>query len=186
MNVIETKLPGVLMLAPVVFGDERGYFLEMWSAKRYEDVGIPGPFVQDNVSFSRKGTLRGLHFQYPQCQGKLVQILSGEVVDIAVDIRVGSPTFGQWVAEVLSERNHRQMYIPPGFAHGYCVTSETALFSYKCTDFYNPQTEGGIIWNDPDLAIDWPVDEPVLSPKDRVCRRLKDIPPDKLPPFEEL
>lgn len=186
MNVIETKLPGVLILEPVVFGDERGYFLETWSATRYEDAGIPGPFVQDNISFSRKGILRGLHFQYPQSQGKLVQILSGEVVDVAVDIRVGSPTFGQWVAEVLSGTNHRQMYAPPGFAHGYCVTSETALFSYKCTDFYNPETEGGIIWDDPDLGIDWRVHEPVLSPKDAGYGRLKDIGRDELPPFGEL
>ena len=186
MNVKETKLPGVLILEPDVYGDERGYFLETWSATRYEDAGIPGPFVQDNASFSRKGILRGLHFQYPQSQGKLVQILSGEVVDVAVDIRAGSPTFGEWVGEVLSGTNHRQMYVPPDFAHGYCVTSETALFSYKCTDFYNPETEGGIIWNDPDLGIDWPVDDPILSPKDAGYRRLKDIPRDKLPPFGEL
>ncbi|MEA3226339.1 MAG: dTDP-4-dehydrorhamnose 3,5-epimerase, partial [Planctomycetota bacterium] len=180
MNVIETKLPGVLVLEPDVFGDERGFFLETWSATRYEDAGIPGPFVQDNAAFSRKGILRGLHFQYPQSQGKLVQILSGEVVDVAVDIRVGSPTFGQSVSALLSETNHKQMYVPPGFAHGYCVTSETALFSYKCTDFYNPATEGGIIWNDPDLGIGWPIDKPVLSPRDTGYRRLKDIPRDKL------
>ena len=186
MNVIETKLPGVLILEPDVFGDERGFFLETWNAKRYSDAGIPGPFVQDNASFSRKGTLRGLHFQYPQSQGKLVQILSGEVVDVAVDIRVGSPTFGQWVGEVLSETNHRQLYIPAGFAHGYCVTSETALFSYKCTDFYNPAAEGCVNWNDPDLAIDWPVAEPILSLKDADCPRLKDIPEDRLPRYGEL
>ena len=183
MNVKETKLPGVLVLEPDVFGDDRGFFLETWSASRYEDAGIPGPFVQDNVSFSRKGILRGLHFQHPQSQGKLVQILSGEVVDVAVDIRAGSPTFGQWISEVLSETNHRQMYVPPGFAHGYCVTSETALFSYKCTDFYNPATEGGIIWNDPDLGIDWPTEQPALSGKDMDYPRLKDIPRDRLPPF---
>lgn len=186
MNVKETKLPGVLIVEPNVFGDERGFFLETWSATRYEEAGIPGPFVQDNTSFSRKGILRGLHFQHPHSQGKLVQILSGEVVDVAVDIRAGSPTFGQCVSEVLSGTNHRQMYIPPGFAHGYCVTSETALFSYKCTDFYNPATEGGIIWNDPDLGIDWPTDEPILSAKDSDYPRLKDIPLDRLPPFGEL
>ena len=183
MNVRETKLPGVLLLEPDVFGDERGFFMETWSATRYEQVGIPGPFVQDNASSSSKGILRGLHFQHPKAQGKLVQILSGEVVDVAVDIRAGSPTFGQWISEVLSGTNHRQMYIPPGFAHGYCVTSETALFSYKCTDFYNPATEGGVIWNDPDLGIDWPTAEPVLSAKDMSFSRLKDIPQDKLPPF---
>ena len=186
MNIEETKLPGVLILEPDVFGDDRGFFMETWSAPRYEAAGILDPFVQDNVSFSGKGILRGLHFQHPKSQGKLVQILSGEVVDVAVDIRAGSPTFGQWISEVLSGKNHRQMYIPPGFAHGYCVTSETALFSYKCTDFYSPATESGIIWNDPDLAIDWPVDEPLLSPKDTGYPRLKDIPLDRLPPFGEL
>jgi len=186
MNVKETKLPGVLIVEPDVFADERGFFLETWSTTRYEEAGIPGPFVQDNVSLSGRGILRGLHFQYPQSQGKLVQILSGEVVDVAVDIRADSPTFGQWVSEVLSGTNHRQMYVPPGLAHGYCVTSETALFSYKCTDFYNPATENGIIWNDPDLGIDWRVDEPLLSPKDAGYPRLKDISRDKLPPFGQL
>jgi dTDP-4-dehydrorhamnose 3,5-epimerase len=186
MNVIETKLPGVLILEPKVFGDERGYFLETWRSTRYEDAKIRGPFVQDNISFSRKGILRGLHFQYPQAQGKLVQVLSGEVVDIAVDVRIGSASFGQWTGERLSDTNHRQMYIPPGFAHGYCVISETALFSYKCTDFYNPATEIGIIWNDPDLNIDWPIAEPVLSPKDASYPKLKDLPREKLPHFGRL
>ncbi|MHC4432252.1 MAG: dTDP-4-dehydrorhamnose 3,5-epimerase [Planctomycetota bacterium] len=183
MDVKETKLSGLLVVEPDVFADKRGFFLETWSATRYEQAGIPGPFVQDNASFSVKGILRGLHFQHPQSQGKLVQVLSGEVVDVAVDIRVGSPTFGQWVSEVLSGANHRQMYVPPGFAHGYCVTSETALFAYKCNDFYNPATEGGIVWNDPDLGIDWPVHEPILSPKDAGHPRLKDIPQDRLPTF---
>lgn len=183
MNVKETKLAGVLVLEPNVFSDERGFFLETWKSTRYENAGIGGPFVQDNVSFSKKGVLRGLHFQYPQSQGKLVQVLSGEVVDIAVDVRVGSSTFGHWVSEVLSDANHRQIYIPPGFAHGYCVTSQTAVFSYKCTDFYNSATESGIIWNDPDLNIDWPIKEPVLSPKDANYSRLKDLSPDKLAHF---
>jgi dTDP-4-dehydrorhamnose 3,5-epimerase len=186
MNAKETKLPGVLVLEPNVFSDERGFFLETWNSTRYENVDIRGPFVQDNASFSRKGVLRGLHFQYPQSQGKLVQVLSGQVVDVAVDIRVGSPTFGHWISEVLSDANHRQIYIPPGFAHGYCVTSETAVFSYKCTDFYNPATEGGIIFNDPDLKIDWPTRQPVLSTKDANYPRLKDIPQDKLPHFQGL
>lgn len=186
MKVKETKLPGVLVLEPEVFSDERGFFLETWSSTRYENVDIRGPFVQDNVSFSRKGVLRGLHFQYPQSQGKLVQVLSGRVVDVAVDIRVGSPTFGHWISEVLSDANHRQMYIPPGFAHGYYVTSETAVFSYKCTDFYNPTTESGIIFNDPDLNIDWSTRQPVLSTKDANYPRLKDLPHDKLPHFQRL
>jgi len=183
MNVKETKLAGVLVLKLDVFSDERGFFLETWNSTRYEDAGIPGPFVQDNVSFSKKGILRGLHFQHPQSQGKLVQVLSGQVVDVAVDIRVGSPSFGQWLSEVLSDSNHKQMYIPPGFAHGYCVMSDTAVFSYKCTDFYNPTAENGIIWNDPDLNIDWPIKEPVLSPRDAKSLRLKDLQPEKLPHF---
>ena len=173
-------------MEPDVFSDERGFFLETWNSTRYEVAGIKGPFVQDNVSFSPKGVLRGLHFQYPQSQGKLVQVLSGEVLDVAVDIRKDSPTFGQWISEVLSDVNHRQMYIPSGFAHGYCVTSETAIFSYKCTDFYNPRCEGGIIWNDPDINIDWPMEEPILSPKDTDYPRLKDIRPEKLPQVGSL
>ena len=186
MNVKETKLPGVLILEPKVFPDDRGYFLETWNSTRYEQVGIPGLFVQDNISFSKKGILRGLHFQYPQSQGKLIQVLSGEVMDIIVDIRVGSPTYSQWIGEVISESNHRQIYVPPGFAHGYCVTSETALFSYKCTDFYNPATEHGIIWNDPDIRIEWPIAQPVLSPKDEAYSRLKDLRPENLPQFEGI
>jgi dTDP-4-dehydrorhamnose 3,5-epimerase len=186
MNVIETKLPGVLVLEPDVFSDDRGFFLETWSSTRYEELGIKGPFVQDNVSFSKKGTLRGLHFQYPQSQGKLVQVLAGKVVDVAVDIRQDSPTFGKWVDEVLSNANHKQMYIPPGFAHGYCVTSETAVFSYKCTDFYDPRSEGGIIWNDPDINIAWLMEEPILSSKDADYPRLKDIRPEKLPHMGSL
>lgn len=186
MNIKETKLTGVLILEPKVFTDDRGYFLETWNNTRYEQAGIPGPFVQDNISFSKKGILRGLHFQYPQSQGKLIQVLSGEVVDVVVDIRVGSPTYGQWIGEVLSESNHRQMYVPPGFAHGYCVTSEAALFSYKCTDFYNPATEHGIVWNDPDIGIEWPIAQPVLSPKDAVYPRLKDLRPKNLPQFGRI
>ena len=186
MNVNETKLLGVLILEPKVFPDDRGYFLETWNSTRYEQAGIPGPFVQDNISFSTKGILRGLHFQYPQSQGKLIQVLSGEVMDIVVDIRVGSPTYSQWIGEVLSESNHRQMYVPPGFAHGYCVTSETAHFSYKCTDFYNPATEHGIIWNDPDIGIEWPIAGPILSPKDKAYPRLKDLEHKNLPQFGRI
>ncbi len=183
MNVRQTELPGVLILEPQVFGDQRGYFLETWSSTRYGDARIAGPFVQDNVAFSYKGVLRGLHFQHPRSQGKLVQALSGEVFDVVVDVRAGSPTFGRWVAGRLSEENHRQIYIPPGLAHGYCVVSETALFSYKCTDFYSPASEMGIIWNDPDLNIDWPIAAPVVSAKDACCPRLRDIPERNLPRF---
>lgn len=173
-------------MEPKVFTDDRGYFFETWNSTHYEQSGIPGPFVQDNISFSKKGILRGLHFQYPQSQGKLIQVLSGEVLDVVVDIRAGSPTYGQWVGEVLSESNHRQMYVPPGFAHGYCVTSEAALFSYKCTDFYNPATEHGIIWNDPDIGIEWPIAQPVLSTKDAVYLGLKDLRPENLPQFGRI
>jgi dTDP-4-dehydrorhamnose 3,5-epimerase len=186
MNVKETKLPGVLIFEPDVFSDERGFFLETWNSTRYEKAGIKGPFMQDNVSFSKRGVLRGLHFQYPQSQGKLVQALSGEVVDVAVDIRKGSPTFGQWISEILSAANHKQMYIPSGFAHGYCVISETAFFSYKCTDFYDPASESGIIWNDPDINIDWLIEEPILSSKDADYPKLKDIRAEKLPHVESL
>jgi len=186
MNIKETKLAGVLILEPKVFSDDRGYFFETWNSTRYEQAGITGPFVQDNISFSKKGVLRGLHFQYPQSQGKLIQVLSGEVVDVVVDIRAGSPTYGQWIGEVLSESNHRQIYVPPGFAHGYCVTSEAALFSYKCTDFYNPATEHGIIWNDPDIGIEWPTEQPEMSTKDAVYPGLKDLGPENLPQFGRI
>lgn len=186
MKISETKLPGVLIFEPKVFSDERGFFLETWSEKRYRQAGITLSFVQDNTSFSQKGTLRGLHYQHPQSQGKLVQVLSGEVLDVSVDIRVGSPTFGKSVAVILTESNHKQMYIPPGFAHGFCVTSETALFSYKCTDYYNVSLEGGILWNDPDLGIEWPIEEPILSAKDSNCPLLKDIPAESLPQYGSL
>lgn len=181
MDINQTELPGVIIFEPKVFTDSRGFFVETWSQGRYAHAGIPQTFVQDNVSFSKKGVLRGLHFQYPGCQGKLVMVLSGEVLDVAVDIRTDSPTFGKWVSAVLSRDNHRQMYVPAGFAHGFCVLSETALFLYKCTTSYNPSAEGGIIFNDPDLAIDWPIKEPVLTPKDLSLPLLKNIPHDKLP-----
>ncbi|SDF71696.1 dTDP-4-dehydrorhamnose 3,5-epimerase [Sporolituus thermophilus] len=180
MKVTETKLPGVLLIEPDVYEDSRGYFLETWNAARYKQYGLPEKFVQDNLSFSRRGVLRGLHFQNPNPQGKLVYVIQGEVFDVAVDIRPGSPTFGQWVGVTLSSDNKRQLYIPEGFAHGFCVMSEAALFAYKCTDFYNPKAEGGIIWNDPDIGIEWPVQEPVLNEKDKACPHLRDIPPERL------
>lgn len=186
MNISDTELPGVLIFEPEAFSDERGFFLETWRENQYRQAGITLSFVQDNVSFSQKGILRGLHYQHPQSQGKLVQVLSGEVLDAAVDIRVGSPTFGKSVGVILTESNHKQMYIPPGFAHGFCVTSETALFSYKCTDYYNASSEGGILWNDPDLGIDWPIEEPILSAKDANYPLLKDIPAESLPQYGNL
>jgi dTDP-4-dehydrorhamnose 3,5-epimerase len=191
MKVTKTKLPEVLVIEPDAFGDARGWFIETFSQKRYEQAirqcspqAVPNlSFVQDNASFSAKNVLRGLHYQFPHSQGKHVQVLSGEVFDVAVDIRVGSPTFGKWVGETLSSSNHKQLYIPPGFAHGYCVLSKTALFSYKCTDYYSPADEGGIIYNDPDIAIAWPVEKPLVSKKDAAYTCLKDIPKNKLPLF---
>jgi dTDP-4-dehydrorhamnose 3,5-epimerase len=176
VNVIQTELPGVLLLEPKRFGDDRGFFMEMFHAKRYADAGITGPFVQDNFSRSAKGILRGLHFQEPNPQGKLVQVLAGAVYDVAVDVRRGSPTFGKWVGVELSADNRRQLWVPAGFAHGFCVLSESADFHYKCTDVYSPTTERGIAWNDPDLGIPWPVTSPLLSPKDSAAPRLKDAP----------
>jgi dTDP-4-dehydrorhamnose 3,5-epimerase len=185
MNVKETKLQGLLVLEPKVFGDSRGFFLETYNKERYQAAGINPEFVQDNISLSKKGVLRGLHFQNPQPQGKLVQVLSGEILDVAVDIRIGSATFGRWHGEVLTGENCKQVYIPEGFAHGFCVISQTALFSYKCTDFYSPSTEGGVLWSDPDIGIDWQVNEPILSPKDSAYPRLKDIPRQRLPIIKE-
>lgn len=184
MKVIETRLPGVLIIEPKVFSDARGFFMETWQQERYRECGLPARFVQDNLSFSTQGVLRGLHFQNPNAQGKLVYVLQGEVFDVAVDIRAGSPTFGQWVGVTLSSDNKRQLYIPEGFAHGFCVLSDNALFAYKCTDFYNPRAEAGIIWNDPDIGIDWPVKEPILSQKDSAYPRFIDIPRDRLPRYK--
>lgn len=183
MNVIETNLPGVLIIEPKVFGDSRGFFFETWHKARYEEAGIKGNFVQDNCSFSVKGVLRGLHFQNPNTQGKLVAVLQGKVFDVAVDIRIGSPTFGQWTGVILSGENHQQLWIPEGFAHGFCVISDTAYFSYKCTDLYTPPAEGGIIWNDPDIGIEWPTAQVTLSDKDQLYPRLKDVAPERLPKY---
>jgi len=185
MKVTTTALPGLVMLEPKVFGDQRGFFSETYSERRYAELGIDRPFVQDNVSKSEHGVLRGLHLQHPHDQGKLVTVVVGEVFDVAVDVRRGSPTFGRWVGVSLSEDNHRQLYIPPGFAHGFCVTTSTALFVYKCTDYYSPSTELGVAWNDPDLAIAWPLDAPKLSTKDAAYPRLAEIPSEKLPPYVE-
>lgn len=183
MNVLETNLPGVLIVEPDVFGDARGYFMETWQQARYAQAGLPGNFVQDNLSLSTRGVLRGLHFQNPYAQGKLVFVLQGEVFDVAVDIRAGSPTFGQWVGITLSGENKKQLYIPEGFAHGFCVTSEIALFSYKCTDLYSSVAEGGIIWNDPDIGIVWPIQMPVLSKKDQKYPMLREISYGRLPQY---
>ena len=185
MNSIETALRGVVILEPRVFADARGYFLETWNQARYAGFGLPERFVQDNLSSSTKGVLRGLHYQHPNGQGKLVSVAKGEVFDVAVDIRVGSPTFGQWVGVTLSDQNHRALYIPPGFAHGFVVVSDSALFSYKCTEYYAPTCEASLIWDDPDLAIAWPESSPNLSPKDLAAPRLRDVPRDRLPTYTD-
>ncbi|NMC31901.1 MAG: dTDP-4-dehydrorhamnose 3,5-epimerase [Veillonellaceae bacterium] len=181
MNVIATELPGVLIVEPKMFPDARGFFVETYNKERYAACGITADFVQDNLSFSSRGVLRGLHYQNPHTQGKLVYVLAGEVWDVAVDIRPNSPQFGRWTAVTLSSDNKRQFYIPPGFAHGFCVLSETALFTYKCTDLYHPECDGGIRWDDPDIGIAWPVAAPLLSDKDKKQPLLKDVPTGRLP-----
>ncbi|MCP5207427.1 MAG: dTDP-4-dehydrorhamnose 3,5-epimerase [Hahellaceae bacterium] len=177
MNVIKTKLQDCIIIEPKVFGDHRGFFMETYQAARYKEAGIAMDFVQDNHSRSQKGVLRGLHFQITKPQGKLVRVTSGEVFDVAVDLRKGSATYGQWEGVMLSGDNHKQFYVPPGFAHGFVVLSDTADFLYKCTDYYDPSDEGGILWNDPDLAIDWHLGgvEPKLSDKDQKLKAFKDL-----------
>ena len=175
MRIVPTKITEVVVLEPSVFRDERGYFMETWSRERYAEAGIGATFVQDNLSFSRQGVLRGLHFQNPRAQGKLVSVVQGAVFDVAVDLRRDSPTFGEWVGVELSEENHRQMYIPEGFAHGFVVTSETALFSYKCTRVYSPEHERSLRWDDPDVGIEWPIAEPILSTKDKGAPGLREV-----------
>ncbi len=176
MEVIETQLSGVVIIEPKVFGDERGFFLESFQQERYaKEAGIDLPFVQDNHSRSAKGVLRGLHFQLKKPQGKLVRVVRGEVYDVAVDINPQSPTYGQYEGVILSETNKRQFWVPPGYAHGFLVLSETADFEYKCTDYYDPSDEGGLIWNDPTVNIDWPLKEPTLSAKDSVLPTLAEL-----------
>jgi len=183
MNVVKTPLPGVLVFEPRVFTDQRGFFLETYHQQRYREAGIKETFVQDNHSHSSQGTLRGLHYQLNHPQGKLVRVVAGQVFDVAVDIRRGSPCFGQWFGEYLSAENKKQMYIPPGFAHGFCVLSPSADFMYKCTDFYDAPDDHGVIWNDPEVAIDWPLEQPMLSAKDGALPPLKDI-KDELPIYK--
>ncbi|MCS6770765.1 MAG: dTDP-4-dehydrorhamnose 3,5-epimerase [Kiritimatiellae bacterium] len=181
MKVTPLEIPDVLLVEPVVFGDARGFFMETFHAARYRAAGIDRDFVQDNFSFSRRGIVRGLHYQLHKPQAKLVYVTDGEVLDVAVDIRRGSPTFGRWCARVLSSGNRCQMFIPEGFAHGFCVLSECASFQYKCSAFYDPADERGIAWNDPDIGITWPVEDPVLSERDRRLPRLRDVDPSDLP-----
>lgn len=184
MKVTPMSLPEVLLVEPQRFGDARGYFLETFREERYREVGITLPFVQDNLSRSSRGILRGLHLQNPNAQGKLVYVLVGEVFDVAVDVRVGSPNFGKWTGTTLSADDHRQLWIPPGFAHGFLVVSEIALFAYKCTTAYAARDELGVAWNDPGIGIPWPNGEPLLSAKDAALPRLADIDKSRLPRYQ--
>ncbi len=184
--MIKTELlsiPGVILITPQVFGDERGFFKETWNQPIYAECGISETFVQDNLSKSSKGVLRGLHYQNPNPQGKLVYVIEGEIYDVVADIRVGSPTYGQWVSVELTDKNHKQLYVPPGFAHGFCVLSDTAIITYKCTTAYDAEADAGIAWNDPDLNVDWPVVTPSLSDKDIKAPLLSNIDPLELPVY---
>jgi dTDP-4-dehydrorhamnose 3,5-epimerase len=184
VDVLKTEIEGVLIVVPKVFEDRRGFFMETFNSRRYKEAGIQADFCQDNLSFSCRNSLRGLHYQLPHGQDKLVQVLQGEILDVAVDIRRGSPTFGRAVMAMLSEHNSRQMFIPKGFAHGFCVLSEKALIVYKCSDFYAPEQERGVLWSDPALGIEWPVTAPLLSVKDERLPLLVDIPAEQLPEYK--
>lgn len=179
MKITEATIPELLIIEPRVFSDNRGYFYEVFQQERYTEFGIPA-FVQDNVSHSKRNVIRGLHYQLPRAQGKLVWVTRGAVWDVSVDIRLKSATFGQWFGITLSAENHTQIYIPPGFAHGFCVLSEDADLYYKCTDFYTPTSEHGIAWNDASLQIPWPITHPILSPKDEIYPCLSEITHEKL------
>ncbi|HEX4481113.1 MAG TPA: dTDP-4-dehydrorhamnose 3,5-epimerase [Rudaea sp.] len=183
MKIVETILPGCVVIEPDVFGDARGFFYESYNAEKYKNAGFDLTFVQSNVSRSAHGVLRGLHYQYPNPQGKLVSVVDGEVYDVAVDIRTGSPTFGRWAAAILSVANKRHFWIPEGFAHGFAVLSEFATFSYQCTALYDRAGDASILWNDGDIGIDWPIAAPQLSDKDLKAPFLRDIPRDKLPTY---
>ena len=185
MKILPSSLPEILIIEPSVFQDERGFFMETYQQRRYTEAGIESIFVQDNLSCSIRGTLRGLHYQVKQAQAKLIQVIEGAILDVALDIRRGSPNFGQWTSAHLSDENKRQLFLPQGFAHGFCVLSESAQVVYKCTDFYAAEDEGGVLWSDPTLAIAWPISEPLLSEKDSQLPCLADIPSERLPVYEE-
>ena len=187
MKRTDTDIPGVCVLEPVVHGDQRGYFMEVYNRRGMEELSIDLEFVQDNESRSRRGVLRGLHYQLGQPQAKLVRVTEGEVFDVAVDVRRGSPTFGRWVGVLLSAANNRMLLVPEGFAHGFCVVSETAQFVYKCSDYYAPAEERGVLWSDPALGIEWPLDgrEPLLSEKDQAYRPLAECSAEDLPVYQE-
>ena len=175
MKVEQGELAGVVLIELDVLADSRGVFCETWQQTRYAGIGVPGPFVQDNISSSVRGVLRGLHFQQPNPQGKLIHVLQGEIYDVAVDIRMGSSMFGRWMGAVLSSENRRQMYVPEGFAHGFCVLSESALVSYKCSALYSRPSEACLLWNDPQVGVRWPIDRPSLSAKDEAGASLKQL-----------
>jgi dTDP-4-dehydrorhamnose 3,5-epimerase len=175
VRFLPREIPDIVLVEPQVFRDDRGFFLETYHQRKFQDGGLPASFVQDNHSYSVRGTLRGLHAQLRRPQGKLVRAVEGEIFDVAVDIRPGSPTFGRWVAEVLSGENLRQLYVPPGFAHGFCVLSESAHVFYKCTELYDREDEIVIAWNDPEISIAWPVEDPRLSPRDLAAPKLAEI-----------
>ncbi len=181
MQIEPTPLAGVVIVTPDIFRDRRGYFMETYHRRKYAESGIDVDFVQDNLSYSVRRTLRGLHFQKKRPQAKLVSVLSGEIFDVAVDLRPGSADFGRWTGVRLSAGNGRQLFVPEGFAHGFCVLSLRACVHYKCTDFYAPDDEGGILWSDPDLAVDWPVKSPIVSEKDGALPKLSELGPDGLP-----
>ena len=185
MKILPSSLPEILIIEPSVFQDERGFFMETYQQRRYTEAGIESIFVQDNLSLSVGGTLRGLHYQVKHAQAKLIQVIEGTIFDVALDIRQGSPSFGQWTSIHLSAENKRQLFLPEGFAHGFCVLSESAQVIYKCTDFYASEDEGGVLWSDPTLAIAWPISEPLLSEKDSRLPYLADIPPERLPVYGE-
>ena len=182
----QTSLPEVLLIEPQRFPDSRGYFIEQYHESKYREIGVDCGFVQDNMSFSTQGVTRGLHFQFPLAQAKLISVVSGEIFDVAVDIRVGSPNFGKWCGEILSADNCRQLFIPAGFAHGFCALSEGALVTYKCSALYDPKSDASIAFDDPDIAIDWPKLNLILSDKDRAAKPLSQLPPDSLPQYKSV
>ncbi|AXJ01031.1 dTDP-4-dehydrorhamnose 3,5-epimerase [Cyclonatronum proteinivorum] len=183
MKVIRTEIEDVVFIEPKIFGDIRGFFTETYRKSWFDEAGVPSVFVQDNLSRSKKGTLRGLHYQFRNPQAKLVMVTRGEVLDVAVDIRKGSPTFGKHVKSVLSDANKRMIFIPEGFAHGFVVLSDEADFQYKCSDYYDPTSERAVYWNDPEIGIDWGMGDPILSDKDKSARLLKNVPDDELPVY---
>jgi len=185
MKIVKTELDGVLLLQPTVHEDNRGYFFELYRQQPYQKAGMPPDFVQDNVSFSHKGVIRGLHYQHPNGQAKLIQVLTGAVFDVAVDIRKGSPAFGKWFGTVISAENRHQVFLPAGFAHGFCVVSQHAVLVYKCSDYYHPDSDCGINWTDPAIDIEWPEKNPMLSDKDARLPNLDEIAPENLPEYKK-